>query len=61
MCTARMSMKTNCPRHSWLRHSQLICDQRPCFAGAEKWDSRRRQLLRAPITLNLSQLYNRGK
>ena len=61
MCTARMSMKSNCPRYSWLRHSQLTCDQRPFFAGAEKWDSRRRQLLRAIITLNLSHPYNRGK
>ena len=36
-CTAQMSLKSDCPRHSWLRHSDLICDQRPCFAGAEKW------------------------
>ena len=23
-CTAQMSMESNCPRHSWLRRSQLI-------------------------------------
>ena len=33
----------------------------PLFCWGRKMDSRRRQLLRAPITLNLSHLYNRGK
>ena len=32
-----MSLRSNCPRQYWLRHSDLICDQRPCFPGAEKW------------------------
>ena len=33
----------------------------PLFCWGRKMGSRRRQLLRAPITLNLSHLYNRGK
>ena len=36
----------------------VICA--PVLLG-QKNGSRRRQLLRAPITLNLSHLYNRGK
>ena len=36
-CTAQMSLRSDCPRRYWLRHSDMICDQRPCFAGAEKW------------------------
>ena len=45
-----------------VQYSHLsVCDQRPCLAGAKKWDSRRRQLLRAPIALYLSHLYNRGQ
>ena len=39
----------------------FVCDQRHCLAGAEKLNSRQGQLLRAPITLYLSHLYNRGK
>ena len=45
-----------------IQYSHLfVYDQRPCLAGAEKWDSRRRQLLLASITLYLSHLYNRDQ
>ena len=52
-CTAQMSMESNCPCHSWLRRSQLIVASAQHVLALLKGT--------APITLNLSHLYNRGK
>ena len=46
-------MESNCPRNSWLRRSQLIVGSAQHVLALLKGT--------APITLNLSHLYNRGQ